>query len=153
MAEQEWLNRELRGPGHTHPTSPPEFLSDRITKYEGWLAKRPIDADGICAMMKDGAETGNSELKDRFIRQVDILRVLQMKLKDKTLIGWNTDESTSWMLFHFSGKYKKLTLPCCADHRKGTSVLGRSNLKDVSFSAKATCFLKVSTKMPISNLE
>ena len=78
MSDQLFLNDELRpmGPGPTHPTpytskhasalpQPPKFLRDRITKYVGWLAKSKIDADGICAMMKDGTLTQNSGLKNR----------------------------------------------------------------------------------------
>jgi hypothetical protein len=150
MSHQLFLSEEFRkdtrpsGPGPAHPTQhiskdaselpqPPKFLWDRITKYQSWLAKSKIDADGICAMMNDGTLIQNSRLKDRFILQVDILRVLQMKLgKDKTLIGSNAGESASWLLLHFSGKYKEWTLACCADHRKcnSTSVFGRSTLKD-----------------------
>lgn len=159
MSADRYLTKNLT-PGHPHPEvsstpEPPKFLRDSMAKYQDWLEKRKRDADGMCAMMKEDTLAVKSGLKAQFERQVDILRVLQMKLiRPKTSIGWNGGQSTAWMLLHFSGKYKEYPLHCgVVDNRMSTPVHGQSTLKEVPFQAKATVFVQVIHERGLSNFE
>lgn len=97
-------------PGHPHESQtsaePPNDMAETATKYQEWLKKGTKDVDSMFAKTRDGS-AAKSRLTPQFNRQIEIIKVLQMKLnRSKTLIGWNEAESTVWMLLHFSGKSK-----------------------------------------------